>query len=302
VADVVRILPFAAVALLAVAVWGLGLARLDVFTPDDVRAWHRLVALRGYATRAGRMERVAAHVPLLRRLQEELDLHRQLAIAGWSETPSSFLLRAFFVSLLAVAAFLSLLGVGLMENGAWPLPPAVGLLVAIVAFALEISWLRSSARARQEQAARALGDMMMLVAIMTDGRGLQVEDAVRILSRCVDHPALQAIVDARGWQRLVRQPHHTTIELYRLIGVGYGIPLFGVVADAAANANVGMSERETYTRVARAVYQSRLADARFQAARAKTLVTIPVAMMLIPLLLLIGAPIFATISGGLGLG
>jgi hypothetical protein len=54
--------------------------------------------------------------------------------------------------------------------------------------------------------------------------------------------------------------------------------------------------------VARAVYQQRLAESRFHAARAKTLVTIPVAMMLIPLLLLIGAPIFATISGGLGLG
>jgi hypothetical protein len=302
VADLLQVVPFALVALLAVAIWALGLSRLDVFTPDDVRAWRRLVALRGYATRAGRMERVAARVPLLRRLQEELDLHRQLAIAGWSETPSGFLLRAFFLSLLSMAVFLSLLAVGLIVNRDWPLPPAVALLVAALTFALQVSWLRSRARARQQLSERALGDMMMLVAIMTDGRGLQVEDAVRILSRCVDHPALQAIVDARGWQRLVHQPHHTTIELYRRIGAEYGIPLFGVVADAAANANVGMSERETYTRVARAVYQNRLADSRFQAARAKTLVTVPVAMMLIPLLLLIGAPIFATISGGLGLG
>jgi hypothetical protein len=302
VADLFHVVPLALLALLAVAIWAAGLVRLDVFTPDDVRAWRRLVALRGYATRAGRIERVAAHVPLLRRLQEELDLHRQLAIAGWSETPSGFLLRTFFLSLLSVAVFLTLLAVGLMETGTWPLPPAVSLLVAILVFALQVSWLRSSAGACQEQSERALGDMMMLVAIITDGRGLQVEDAIRILSRCVDHPALEAIVDARGWQRLVRQPHHTTIELYRLIAAEYGIPLFGVVADAAANANVGMSERETYTRVARAVYQNRLADARFRAARAKTLVTIPVAMMLIPLLLLIGAPIFATISGGLGLG
>jgi len=144
--------------------------------------------------------------------------------------------------------------------------------------------------------------MMMLVAIMTDGRGLQLEDAVRILSRCVDHPGLRSIVDGRGWQRLVPPTSSTTIELYRRIADEYGIPIFAVVADAAANANVGMSERDTYTRVAIAVYQQRLAEARFQAARAKTLVTIPVAMMLIPLLLLIGAPVFATISSGLGLG
>ena len=301
-AEVERVTPFVLIALLTIGVWALGLSRLDVFTPDDVRAWRRLAALRGYATPAGRLERAAARVPFLHRLQDELDLHRQLAIAGWSETPSGFLLRALFVSLLSAALFMALLGVGLVESGAWPLPPAMALLVAVAAFALHISWLRSSARARQEQSERALGDMMMLVAIMTDGRGLQLDDAVRVLSRCVDHQSLQSIVDGNGWQRLVHEPHQTTIELYRLISARYGIPLFGVVADAAANANVGMGERETYTRVAKAVYQQRLAEARFRAARAKTLVTIPVAMMLIPLLLLIGAPIFATISGGLGIG
>jgi hypothetical protein len=302
VAELLRIVPFLLLALLTVGVWALGLVRLDVFTPDDVRAWRRLAALRGYATPAGRLERTAARLPFLRRVQDELDLHRQLAIAGWSATPAGFLLRVLFISLLSAAVFLALLAVGLIENGAWPVPPAVAFLVAGVVFVLQISWLRSSARTRREQSDRALGDMMMLVAVMTDGRGLQLEDAVRILSHCVDHQSLQSIVDGKGWERLVHQPHQTTIELYRLIAAEFGIPLFGVVADAAANANVGMSERETYTRVAAAVYQRRLAEARFHAARAKTLVSIPVAMMLIPLLLLIGAPIFATISGGLGLG
>jgi len=297
-----RMVPFLMLALLAVGIWALGLARLDVFTPADARAWRRLARLRGYATPAGRLEKAAGRVPLLARLQDELDLRRQLAISGWSETPVGFLLRSLFVSLSATALFLALLAVGLLENQSWPLPPAVALLVGAAALALQVSWLRTSARSRQDQAGRALGEMMMLVAIMTDGRGLQMEDAVRILSRCVDHPALRSIVDSRGWQRLVPPPYSTTIELYRRIADEYGIPIFAVVADAAANANVGMSERDTYTRVATAVYQQRLAEARFQAARAKTLVTIPVAMMLIPLLLLIGAPVFATISSGLGLG
>jgi hypothetical protein len=297
-----RIVPFAAIALITVGIWALGLARLDLLTPDDLRAWRRLAALRGFATPAGRLERVAGAVPLLRRLQDELDLHRQLAIAGWSESPSGYLLRVVFVSLLSVAVFLALLAVGLVESGTWPAPPALALLVGALVFVLQIAWLRSSARTRQQQSDRTLGDMMMLVAIMTDGRGLQLEDAIRILSRCTDHQSLQSIVDGRAWQRLIRPSHQNTIELYRLIAIEYGIPLFSVVADAAANANVGMSERETYTRVAAAVYQDRLAAARFQAARAKTLVTVPVAMMLLPLLLLIGAPIFATISGGLGLG
>ena len=46
-AEVAQALPFALIALLAVGVWALGLLRLDVFTPDDVRAWRRLASLRG---------------------------------------------------------------------------------------------------------------------------------------------------------------------------------------------------------------------------------------------------------------
>ena len=135
-AELAQVLPFALIALLAVGVWALGLLRLDVFTPDDVRAWRRLASLRGYATPAGRLERAAARVPFLRRLQDDLDLNRQLAIAGWSESPQGFLLRVFFVALLAAGLFVGLLAVGLLENGVWPLPPAVALLVAVAAFAL----------------------------------------------------------------------------------------------------------------------------------------------------------------------
>ena len=75
-AEVERVTPFVLIALLTIGVWALGLSRLDVFTPDDVRAWRRLAALRGYATPAGRLERAAARVPFLHRLQDELDLHR----------------------------------------------------------------------------------------------------------------------------------------------------------------------------------------------------------------------------------
>jgi len=117
VAELAPALPFALIALLAVGVWALGLLRLDVFTPDDVRAWRRLASLRGYATPTRRLERAAARVPFLRRLQDELDLNRQLAIAGWSESPQGFLLRVFFAALLAAALFLGLLAVGLLENG-----------------------------------------------------------------------------------------------------------------------------------------------------------------------------------------
>jgi hypothetical protein len=182
------------------------------------------------------------------------------------------------------------------------MPPAAALLVGALVFLLQMAVLHGRAEARRQEAAEALGDMMMLVAIMTDDRGLQLEDAVRILSRCVGHSSLEAIVAGRGWQRLVREPQHTTIELYRAIAAEYRIPLFATLAEAALSANAGLGERETYSRVALAVHTQRLAAARFRAARARTLVTLPVAGMLIPLLVLIGAPVFAAIAGGLGVG
>jgi hypothetical protein len=299
VVDLGRLLLVAPAAAGLVGIWALGLSRLDLFMPSDARAWHRLAAIRGYRSRTSRLERAAARLPLLRRLQEELDLNRLLAVAGWAETPLGFLLRSFLYSLLAAAVLLALLVASLVVTGSWALPPWTALAGGALLLLLQLRLLQTRANLRREQAGRSLGDMMMLIAIMTDGRGLQVEDAVRILSRCVDHPTLQEIVERRGWQRLVRSQPATTIELFRAIASEYRVPQFDSIADAASSANIGLSEREVYTRAALAFYAQRLADARFRAARAKTLVAIPVAAMLIPLLILIGAPIFSVITGAL---
>ena len=299
-ASVGAVIPYMAAAVAASICWAVLLAYLDVFTPDDVKAWRKLAAMRGYAAPRGRLEKVAGQAPLIRRLQEELDLARLLGIAARDETPLGFLLQCFFAGLAGAAGAVFLFLVGRILSGDWPLPPITAIGFGFVVFLIKLTRLRGSARKRQERAGRALGDMLMLVAIMTDGRGLQLEDSVRILSHCIDHRDLEAIVDRRGWQRLVRQPYRNTIELYQMIAEAYGIPMFAQLADAAANANVGFSERDTFTRLAKSVYAQRLAEARMKAARAKILVTIPVAGMLIPLLLLLGAPTFASITSGLG--
>ena len=49
------------------------------------------------------------------------------------------------------------------------------------------------------------------------------------------------------------------------------------VAEAAATTNVGVPDRVAYTRLALTVYQERLADARVRAARARILITLPIA-------------------------
>lgn len=140
----------------------------------------------------------------------------------------------------------------------------------------------------------------MAVAVMTDSRGLQLDDAVRVMSRCARDAALQNLLDRGGYKRLAGSSYRSTAEKYRLIGDAYQIREFTELADAAATTNVGVPDRVAYTRLALTVYQERLADARVHAARARILITLPIAGMLIPLLLLIGAPTFNAISSGLG--
>lgn len=292
---------FAAVSVAVVVVWAALLARLGLLSASDVRAWRRLAAMRGYERPASRLERVARGSALLRRVQDELDLGRLLAQAGRHETEAAFLGRTVFVALAAFAVAVALDTTVRLQSGDFVAPPWVALLVAAGAVCARFAALRGAARRRRDAADSALGDMMMLVAVITDGRGLQLDDAVRILARCTPNPALSSLVEG-GWQRLVGARPHSTEELYRAIATAFDVPTFTLVADAVATTNVGIGERVTYTRVAQAVYQHRLGQARVRAARARILVTLPVAGMLLPLLLLLGAPTFESLAAGLGAG
>ncbi|MFN2451282.1 MAG: hypothetical protein ABR541_02895 [Candidatus Dormibacteria bacterium] len=299
--SVARLLTEVAGVAATAAVGWVGLAYLDVFVTGDVRAWRRLARLRGYARPRSRIERQATQAAIVHRMQGELDLSRLLAIAGRGETPLGFLGRALGYGFAAASLFLGLEGLTHGITGDWllGLPPFWLFPVGIAASLACVVLLRAEAHRHQAQSERALGDMLMLIAILTDARGLQLDDAVRILSRCVDSRSLQVLVDGQDFVRLVRQPYRSTVELYRAISAEYGIAMFGRLADGAANANIGFSERDVYTRLAKSVYEQRLAEARMRSARAKTLVTIPVAGMLIPLLILLGAPTVASLAGAL---
>lgn len=293
-------IPYAAVAMLAIGAWVAGVAFLDVFTAADARAWRRMTQLRGFATRGSTFARVARRAPMLTRLQAELDLERLLGQANSSDTPTSFIARTGAISLMTFAVLLAAIAGGRALEGEWPAPPWAAALVAALTLPLSIVDLRRRARAGREASARTLGDMLMAVAVMTDSRGLQLDDAVKVMSRCARDDALQNLLDRGGFKRLAGGSYRSTAEKYRLISAAYGIREFADVAEAAATTNVGVPNRVAYTRLALTVYQERLADARVHAARARILITLPIAGMLVPLLLLIGAPTLHAISAGLG--
>ncbi len=292
--------PYAAVAMLAIGAWIGGVAVLDVFTAADARAWRRMTQLRGFATRGSAFERVARRAPMLQRLQAELDLERLLGQANSVDTPASFLARTGAISLTTFALLLGVTAGARALEGDWPVAPWAAVLIAVLILPLALVDLRRRASGARESSARTLGDMLMAVAVMTDSRGLQLDDAVKVMSRCARDAALQNLLDRGGFKRLVESSYRSTAEKYRLIGDAYRIQEFLDVADAAATTNVGVPDRVAYTRLALTVYHERLADARVRAARARILITLPIAGMLIPLLLLIGAPTFHAISAGLG--
>lgn len=293
-------IPYAAVALLAIGAWIGGVGLLDMFTAADARAWRRMTQLRGFARRGSTFARVARRAPMLTRLQRELDLERLLGQANSNDTPMTFIARAGGISLMTFGVLLAVIAGGRALEGDWPAPPWVAALVAALTLPMSLVELRRRAGAVRAASARTLGDMLMAVAVMTDSRGLQLDDAVRVMSRCARDDALQNLLDRGGFKRLARTPYRSTAEKYRLISEAYGIREFAAVAEAAATTNVGVPDRVAYTRLALTVYQDRLADARVHAARARILITLPIAGMLVPLLLLIGAPTLHAISAGLG--
>jgi hypothetical protein len=59
----------------------------------------------------------------------------------------------------------------------------------------------------------------------------------------------------------------------------------------------GLSSQDVYTGLARATFAQRLAEARVGSAQAKTLIVVPMGLMIIPVLVLIGAPLVASLGG-----
>ena len=283
---------------LVVCVWLAGLVALDVFTPDDVRAWRRLAGLRGYMTMRTRIERAADRSHWVGALRDALDIERLLAVALRRQTAVAFLSQTAALVLGVFAVLLIVDAAARTVSGAWPLAPLWTLVFAAALGPLAVIELRRAAQRARKEVSRTLIDMTMMLAVITDSRGFQLDDAVRMLGRCADAPAVSRLLS--GWdRRLVQLTHPGTVELYRALGAAYRIPALRLLADAAAAANTGISEQQVYTGLAIAMYKDRLADARVRAARSRVLITLPVAAMLLPLLLLIGAPTLSAITGGL---
>jgi hypothetical protein len=297
-----------ALAALAGLLWIGGLWLLGAYTPPAVLSWRRLTRYRGLADQRPMADRLAERVAFVRHLQEEMDLGRLLAIAGSQQGPTAWLLSLLFLSGMACVA---LLGVDEAINVSVQymlFPPWLALAAGVAVAVLSYAGLRAKARARQRLLGRAVADSLIHLAVVTHHQRIPLSEALIIFARCQEDGAIAALLDNDGWRRLAdaAAPDSTrggmglrsSADAYERIGVAYGVPMFTALAGVLRRVTEkGLSSRDAYTQLARSAYADLLAEARVLASQAKTLIVIPMGLMIVPILLLIGAPLLAALSG-----
>jgi len=289
----------------------LGLWYLGFYTHPAVRSWQRLSRLRGMANARPWGERVGQRLPLIRRAQLETDIGRLLDVAGRDESAAAWLLRVAFQSGLALAAVLVLDELALLEGRTAALPPAAGVLAAACLGALAYLRLRRQATDRQRALSNAVSDSLPHLAVMTFHHRVPVSEALLIFARCHREPVLHDVLcagihtpagpgETPGDLPPPLQPvlPRSTAATYEQLGEVYGVPMFGALGSAVRRVTErGLTGRDVYTGLAHATYAERLAEARVTAAQTKTLIVIPMGLMIVPVLVLIGAPLVASLAG-----
>ncbi|MFN2463976.1 MAG: hypothetical protein ABR573_08765 [Candidatus Dormibacteria bacterium] len=287
-------LPVPAFVLAAAAfiVYGAVLWALDIYTPPEVRHWERLAELRGLQSSQGLGDRLGGHLPLLGRLREEVDIGLLLLVSGSFQTSESWLVGTAAWSLAGAAGVSAVEAAGLLLQGWLPLPLWVALAVLPLIATLRYVRLRGRARRRQAKVADQLADSLLGLAILVPG--MPPEDALGLLARCQRESALAQVLEEGSLARLLGEGAslRSTRERYSLVGKALRIPLFQELAQVMRGIeSEGLSPGEEYPALSRISAQSRLAQNRLRVARAKTGAAAAIALLLVPLLIMVGGGI-----------
>lgn len=266
--------------------------RLDAYTPPDVAHWRRLARLRGLQSTRGLGDRVSGRLPLLRRLREEVDIALLLVIAGSTQSSESWLVGTAAYTLGTGAVLAALEALGLAASGQLPVPLWIVLAAMMVVGLLRYVTLRRTAFNRQTQVGEQLADALLGLAILVPG--IPAEDALGLLARCQRTPRLAGVLNERQLEQLLGEDARlrSTRERYALVGRLLRIPLFQELSLIMRGIeSEGLSPREEYPALSRISAENRLAQNRLRAARAKTGAAAAIALLLIPLLILVGGGI-----------
>jgi hypothetical protein len=282
-------------ALCALAAW-----RLEVFDPPHVSAARRNLRLRGLLDQRPAAERFGDRLPFLKTLARQTSLTRLLAVAGRAQPMNRWVASTVALALGALVCGGVLSAAGVVLTGSAVVPLALGPLLVPCAVLLSYAALHEQARQRQRLMATELGDMVVNLGVLVGPGGVPIEDALLALSRCTRDHAVYSLLRNEGWRQLIPNRPRSQYLLFAEIAEEYDVPEFRLLADAVRSVTVkGLDPLEQYTNLANNVYQARLAEAQTVAAKAKIKLTIPIAGMILPLLLLLTAPLVYAVVAGL---
>lgn len=288
--------------LIVVAAMGLVIFLIvsDAFTSPEILRFNSVMSMYGYATHTSQIERATQRFPILQRVYNNTNVARLLAVAGRPDDVRSFVAKALGYSLGWFGVAIVVDGLGFTLIGGWFFTPLLCFAVAGILFFLRISRVNTDAKKIRKDADNALGDILPMLAILTHRKGLSAEVAIPQLASCMRADGLERVLDRRNYIRLIPAPPQFDADLYRELGKEYDIPMFGEVGDAVRRIRLnGSPDLETFIDLAKMTYDTRLSESRAYMGRAKILITLPVAGMLIPLMLMIGAPTVSQIGSSL---
>lgn len=279
-------------ALAVCAAYGGALWGLDMYTPPEVRHWERLARLRGLETRRDLGERVGDRLPVLHRLREELDIKLLLVIGGSLQTTESWMVGTAAYSLGAAALLGAADGLGIAQAGQLAVPLWIVAVVMLVVAAVRYVSLRSRAHNRQAKVGEQLADALLGLAVLVPG--IPADDALSLLARCQRDGRLIGVLDEQHMHELLGEAAtlRSTRERYELLGRALRVPMFQELSQLMRGIETeGLSPREEYPALSRTSAENRLAENRIRAARAKTGAAAAIALLLIPLLIMVGGGI-----------
>lgn len=287
---------------------GLVLWRAGALTTPPVAAWNRVGRNHGLIDERPLTERLGARAPFMRRFDDAANIPRLLAIAGRTESATSWLLRTIALSLLVMVVGFGLEVIGFASRGELPFPLFYCVGMAVFAFTLGYLLLRIAAKRRQALLQGGLGGALTELAILTYNHQMSIENALDLLARSQADGTLWTLLRDEEWRQLVvldssrlmpfrEQPFISVSALYEKIGHAYGVPMFSLLGSTMRRIDdKGLAPRSVLTNLARAVGANSLAEMQVKSEQSKFRQAIPIGLMIVPLLVLIGYPAWVSLS------
>ncbi|MHB8510460.1 MAG: hypothetical protein ACYDGR_17765 [Candidatus Dormibacteria bacterium] len=273
--------------------------RLNLHVSPTVAAIRRNLRIRGKVDERPVVERLSDRYTLVRRLENEANMQRLLAIAGRDESPGLFLVRGLVigVAFLLLVLVVDVVGAG---PGGPPIPFWVGVLGAGIVGALQYAQLRTQASRRQRAMDQEVAEMFDLLGVITGNTASAVEKTLILLASCTEDQALYSLLKDEGWRKLVDGQPRTEHALYAMVAEAYGVPQLRVLSDVVKSVNVrGLAALPAFTGAAESASSDQLANQREESRKAEIRLRVPIALLILPILGLILAPLAAALATGL---